>query len=68
MMFLIATTRDALVIGAFNALHGVSAGMILASSLALLADYAPKSSRGAEMGTFDGANLSGWGAGFLMGC
>jgi len=67
MMFCIATTRDPLVIGVFNAFHGVAAGMILASSLALLADYAPKDSRGAEMGTFDGANLSGWGAGFLMG-
>ena len=67
MMFLMAVTRNPAVIGLFNALHGVSAGMILASSLALLADYAPKDSRGQEMGTFDGANLSGWGAGFLMG-
>jgi MFS family permease len=67
MMFMMALTQDPGVIGFFNALHGVSAGMILASSLALLADYAPKDSRGAEMGTFDGANLSGWGAGFLMG-
>jgi len=67
MMFCMALTRDPLVIGIFNAFHGVSAGMILASSLALLADYAPKDERGAEMGTFDGANLSGWGAGFLMG-
>jgi len=67
MMFCIALTRDPLVIGVFNAFHGISAGMILSSSLALLADYAPKDSRGAEMGTFDGANLSGWGAGFLMG-
>jgi MFS family permease len=67
MMFLMAATRQPLVIGILNAFHGVAAGMILASSLALLADYAPKDSRGAEMGTFDGANLSGWGAGFLMG-
>jgi MFS family permease len=67
MMFLMAATREPALIGVFNALHGVSAGMILASSLALLADYAPKETRGAEMGTFDGANLSGWGAGFLMG-
>jgi len=67
MMFSMSLTSNALTIGVLNALHGVSAGMILASSLALLADYAPKASRGAEMGTFDGANLSGWGAGFLMG-
>ena len=67
MMFCMAATRDPLVIGILNSFHGVSAGMILASSLALLADYAPKDARGAEMGTFDGANLSGWGAGFLMG-
>jgi MFS family permease len=67
MMFLMATTRNPLVIGLFNAFHGIAAGMILSSSLALLADYAPADSRGAEMGTFDGANLSGWGAGFLMG-
>jgi len=67
MMFCMASSEQPGVIGTFNAIHGVSAGMILASSLALLADYAPKDSRGAEMGTFDGANLSGWGAGFLMG-
>jgi MFS family permease len=67
MMFCMSITRNPGVIGFFNALHGVSAGMILSSSLALLADYAPKASRGAEMGTFDGVNLSGWGAGFLMG-
>jgi MFS family permease len=67
MMFCMAGTRDPLVVGILNSFHGVAAGMILASSLALLADYAPKDSRGAEMGTFDGANLSGWGAGFLMG-
>jgi MFS family permease len=67
MMFCMAGTQNPGVIGVLNAFHGVSAGMILASSLALLADYAPKDSRGAEMGTFDGANLSGWGAGFLMG-
>jgi len=67
MMFLMSLTPDPLTIGVLNAFHGISAGMILASSLALLADYAPRSSRGAEMGTFDGANLSGWGAGFLTG-
>ncbi|MGQ9583275.1 MAG: MFS transporter [Thermoplasmatota archaeon] len=67
MMFFIALTRDPLAIGVFNAFHGISAGAILASSLALATDYAPAHLRGREMGTFDGANLSGWGAGFLLG-
>jgi MFS family permease len=67
MMFCMALTRNPFAIGVLNSFHGISAGMILASSLALLTDYAPSASRGAEMGTFDGANISGWGAGFLMG-
>ncbi len=67
MMFSMALTNNPIAIGVLNSFHGMAAGMILASSLALLTDYAPSASRGAEMGTFDGANLSGWGAGFLMG-
>jgi MFS family permease len=66
-MYLMASTTHPLVIGILNAFHGVSAGAILASSLALMADYAPKDIRGQEMGMFDGANMSGWGAGFLLG-
>jgi MFS family permease len=50
-----------------NALHGVSSGAILVSSLALLADYVPVKHRGREIGMFDGVNLAGWGAGFLVG-
>ncbi|MEM2869189.1 MAG: MFS transporter [Thermoplasmata archaeon] len=67
MMFFIALTQDPLAVGIFNAFHGISAGAILASSLALAADYAPANQRGQEMGTFDGANMAGWGAGFLLG-
>lgn len=53
--------------GIVNAIHGISAAAILVSSLALLADYAPPSSRGREMGAFDAINLMGWIAGFAIG-
>lgn len=63
----IALTRDIYLLFAVNCLHGVGSGAILVSSLALLADYVPKEHRGREIGMFDGVNLAGWGAGFLLG-
>lgn len=51
----------------FNAMHGVSAALILVTSLALLADWADPGSRGREMGIFDFANLFGWMVGFALG-
>ncbi|MDX1611249.1 MAG: MFS transporter [Candidatus Thermoplasmatota archaeon] len=50
-----------------NAFHGVSAALILVTSLALLADWAAADSRGREMGIFDFVNLFGWMVGFIVG-
>lgn len=66
-IFMIATTTNLYVLAFINILHGISAGTILVSSLALLADYVPQDSRGKEMGAFDFANLFGWLVGFGIG-
>lgn len=67
MFVLIATTRNAVLLGAANLGYGVASGAILASSLAIVADYSERDERGLEMGRFDAMNLSGWIAGFAFG-
>jgi MFS family permease len=66
-LFLLMLTRDIALLAILNGLHGVSAGLILVSSLALLADYAARDSRGREMGVFDFVNLFGWIVGLSLG-
>jgi MFS family permease len=50
-----------------HAMHGVSAAMILVTSLALMGDFAHRESRGREMGVFDAVNVFGWITGFAAG-
>ncbi len=50
-----------------NGLMGVAAAGILVASLALMADYAPQSKRGREMGVFEFVHIFGWLAGFAIG-
>lgn len=50
-----------------NGLMGVAAAGILVSSLALMADYAPESKRGREMGVFQFVQIFGWLFGFALG-
>ena len=50
-----------------NGLMGVAAAGILVSSLALMADYAPKVKRGREMGIFQSVQIFGWVFGFAVG-
>lgn len=66
-LFLLAFTKDLYVIFAINACHGIAAGAILVSSLALLTDCAPTDRRGREMGAFDAVNLLGWITGYALG-
>lgn len=66
-LFALVLTKNLYAIGVINAFHGISAGMILVSSLALIADYAPKNARGREMGAFDFVNIFGWITGFALG-
>lgn len=60
-------TRDVVPHIVLNVFHGISAALILVTSLALLADYASAKTRGREMGIFDFMSLFGWMAGFMLG-
>jgi MFS family permease len=66
-LFGLALTRDTLLLAALKGVHGFAAGLILVSSLALIADYAARGSRGREMGVFDFVNLFGWILGITLG-
>jgi DHA1 family multidrug resistance protein-like MFS transporter len=66
-LFGLLLTKDPVLLFVINAFHGVSAAAILVSSLALIADYAPKKNRGKIMGAFDFVNLFGWIVGFGIG-
>ena len=60
-------TRSPIALGALNFGFGVASGAILAASLAVVADDAPRHRRGHEMGRFDAVNLAGWIVGFAVG-
>lgn len=62
-----ALTRNPLALAGVNALHGISAALILVTTLAIIATHAPPQHRGREMGIFNLANLFGWVAGFVAG-
>lgn len=62
-----ALTTHPLALAGVNALHGISAALILVTTLAIIATYAPAQHRGREMGIFNLANLFGWVAGFVLG-
>ena len=66
-LFALLLTKDPVYLFIVNAFHGMSAAAILVSSLALIADYAPRESRGRIMGVFDFTNLFGWIVGFGIG-
>jgi len=67
IFLLIALTRDPVLLAVANLGYGVASGAILASSLAIVADFSDLGERGFEMGRFDAMNLSGWIAGFAFG-
>ena len=50
-----------------NGVMGLAAAGILVASLALMADYAPRTRRGGEMGVFEFVQIFGWLAGFAIG-
>jgi MFS family permease len=66
-LFSLSFTKNLYLIFCINAVHGMAAGAILVSSLALLTDYAPENRRGREMGAFDAFNMLGWVVGYALG-
>lgn len=66
-LFGLALTREVLLLGLVNAIHGVSAALILVTTLAVIATYAPADQRGRAMGIFNLVNLFGWISGFVLG-
>lgn len=54
-------------VGGAHALMGLSAAMVLISSLTMITDLTVVENRGAGMGAFDLANLSGYGVGIIFG-
>ena len=66
-MYGLALTDHPLLLTFINALHGIAAALILVTTLAIIATYAPATHRGREMGVFNLANLVGWIAGFILG-
>ncbi len=67
LLFALSITKNLYLIFCINAGHGMAAGAILVSSLALLTDYAPEHRRGREMGAFDAFNMLGWIVGYALG-
>ena len=63
----LALTTNPFLLAFVNAFHGIAAALILVTTLAIIATYAPPGHRGREMGLFNLANLVGWIAGFILG-
>lgn len=63
----LALTTNPLVLAFINAFHGIASALILVTTLAIIATYAPAEHRGREMGIFNLANLFGWIGGFVLG-
>lgn len=63
----LALTKNVLLLGFVQAIHGVAAALILVTTLAIIAAAAPAAHRGREMGFFNLANIFGWIFGFALG-
>jgi len=66
-LFGLALTKNVVLLGAVNAVHGVAAALILVTTLAIIATHAPHDQRGRAMGLFNLVNIFGWIAGFVAG-
>lgn len=63
----LALTKNPILLGFVNAIHGIAAALILVTTLAIIAAFAPPERRGREMGFFNLANIFGWIFGFAVG-
>lgn len=66
-LFGLALTRHIVLLGVVNAIHGISAALILVTTLAVIATFAPPDQRGRAMGLFNLVNIFGWIGGFVVG-
>ena len=63
----LALTRNVVLLGLINALHGIASAFILVTTLAVIATYAPPQRRGREMGIFNFVNIFGLVSGYVVG-
>ena len=59
-------TRSIVLLTLIHGLQGICAAAIVTSTLALVADFARKSSRGREMGIYDFCTIAGYAIGFVF--
>lgn len=63
VLFTFPHTTDVALLTIIHGIQGIAAAMIVASSLAMVADHAPERFRGREMGLYDFANVGGYAVG-----
>lgn len=67
LTLILGLTNNLLVISSVHAVMGLSAAMVTIASLTMITDLTVEKNRGAGMGTFNLANLGGYGVGILLG-
>ena len=63
----LALTQNLAVLTLLQGIHGIAAALILVTTLAVIATYAPHDQRGRAMGIFNLVNIVGWIGGFVLG-
>ena len=63
----LALTRNLWFLTLLQGIHGIAAALILVTTLAVIATYAPPDQRGRAMGIFNLVNIVGWIGGFVLG-
>lgn len=66
-LFGLALTSNLGLLTLFQGIHGIAAALILVTTLAVIATYAPHDQRGRAMGIFNLVNIVGWVGGFVLG-
>ena len=67
LTFVIGLSNNLVLVGGAHAIEGLAAAMVTIASLTIITDLTVQQNRGAGMGGFDLANLSGYGVGIMLG-
>ncbi len=67
LTLVLGLSNNVLIVSGAHAVMGLSAALITISSLTMITDLTVEKNRGAGMGTFNLANLGGYGVGILLG-